>query len=390
MASKMKSIMAPRNHRRNPSEIRGPSPTKNENTNPHTPLVPAQEPFLPPDHPFARQHLRELSKPRDNVRSSPKKSIEVYEDDNRSFGLHKKSKSSVSLKSLIGNDKVKAPKAMSPEKPEDKKLKKSKSSTSLSALLSRPKSSKGSKTGDVRVTKDKENQSPPTTADIAPPPIWAQFSSQSIESFSGPTKIPLNDADGLVDKIALYTPQEYSPSKQRNFGDHEQPTLSRGIETRARPKSALLPSSPSSTSFTETLSRLRKRSHDKWQSRAPSDDHQPQSTEQKSRKSSAERKMCRRTSAEQERKSEDSSELTKNKAKRGSRVMAAVAAFNDRSQEAVKQPAPTSKSPEAPLDPAAIDYAFEELLVRPYSIYGKRAKWKNRTRGIYPRMCETR
>jgi len=403
MTSRLKSVITSRNHRRHPSEIKNLSPTRNENTDPRKPAVPTKDIFLPSDHPHAQQHLRDPPKISDNVRPSPKKSIEVYEDDNRSYGLHKKSKSSVSLKSLMGNDKDKKlktsspekmenkkPKTSSPEKMENKKPKKSKSSTSLSALLSRPKSSKGPKTDDTYESKDKENQTPPTTGDIAPPPIWAQFASERHESFGGPTKIPLNDTDGLTDEMALYTPQDYSPSKQRNFGDYERPTLSRGIDRRPRPKSAVLPSAPSNRSFTETISRLRQRSGDKGQKRLPSDDLQAQSTKQESRRSSDERKVVgSRTDAEQVR-SEDSFDQNRTRAKGGSRVMAAVAAFNDRSQEPAQQLALASKSPEPPLNPAAINNAFEELLVRYRSACETMAKCTNRTQGIYPRMCETR
>jgi hypothetical protein len=390
MTSRLKSVITSRNHRRHPSEIKNLSPTRNENMDPRKPAVPFKDIFLPSDNPHAQQKLRDSPKTSDNVRPSPKKSIEVYEDDNRTYGLHKKSKSSVSLKSLMGNDKDKKLKTSSPEKMENKKPKKSKSSTSLSALLSRPKSSKGPKTDDSHEPKDKENQTPPTTENIAPPPIWALFASERDESFGGPTKIPLNDTDGLTDEMALYTPQDYSPSKQRNFGDYERPTLSRGIDRRPRPKSAVLPSAPSNRSFTETLSRLRQRSGDKGQKRLPSDDLQAQSRKQESRRSSDERNIAgSRIDAEQV-KSEDLSEQDRTRAKGGSRVMAAVAAFNDRSQEPAKQSGPVSKSPEPPLDPAAINNAFEELLVRYRSVCETMAKCTNRTQGTYPRMCEIR
>lgn len=360
MASRLKSIVGPRNHRRNPSEVKVPSPKKKENTRPASMIVSGQTSFLPPDHPHAFQQQSEPPKPRDNVRSSPTKPVKVYEDDDRGFGLHKRTKSAVSLKSLIGNDKVKAPKAASPEKQLGKKPKKSKSSTSLSALLSRPKSSKSSKDESSDQPKDKENQTPPNTDHMAPPPIWAQFSSQPSQDHGVPTNVPLNDADDLAHEVALYTPQEYSPSKQRNFGDYERPTLSRGLETRSRPKSAILPSAPSTASFTETLSKLRKRSHDKGQ---PPEDQPHLSTRTENRWSSGERKLfSRRTSAEQQRQSEDSLEQDSMKHKQSSRVMAAVAAYNDKSQSDIR-PLSALKTQEPPLDPAAINNAFEELLV---------------------------
>lgn len=390
MTSRLKSVMASRNHRRHPSEIKNLSPTKIENIDPKKPAVPMKNILLPSDHPHGQHLLQESPKINDNVHPSPKKSIEVYEDDIRIYGLHKKSKSSVSLKSLIGNDKDKELKRVSPEKKDNKKPKKSKSSTSLSALLSRPKSSKGPKTDNSHESKDKENQTPPTTGEIAPRPIWAQFASERDESFGSPTKIPLNDIDDLTDEMALYTPQDYSPSKQRNFGDCERPTLSRGIDRRPRPKSAVLPSAPSNRSFTETISRLRQGSGDKGQKRLPSDDLQAQYTQQESRRPSDERKVVGSQIDAEQVKCEDSLEQTWTRAKGGSRVMAAVAAFNDRSQEPAQQLATVSKSPGPPLDPAAINNAFEELLVRKQSACETTAKCANRTQGTSLKTCEIR
>ena len=356
--------MGPSNHRQSRSEIRTSSPAKKENIKPQQPLKPGQDPFLPPDHPHTRQHLRESNRLRDNARSPPKKPIEVYEDDSRNPRLHKRTKSSVSLKSLIGNDKIKTPKPASPEKQTGKKPVKSKSSTSLSALMSRPKSSKGSNAANLDEPKDKENHTPPRTGDIAPPPIWAQFSSQPMEGF-GALKIPPNDVDHLADDMALYTPQVYSPSKQRNFGDYERPTLSRGMDRKPRPKSAALPSASSNTSFTGTLSRLRKRSEEKEKDQQPFNSQQSRNSKQESRTASTERKLFGRgINAEQERTGEEVNEPDHDKASGGSRVMAAVAVFNDKARGLSKQPLPTSKTSETPLDRIAINHAFEELLVR--------------------------
>ena len=364
MTSRLKSVMAPRNHRRNLSENRTTSPTRKENLNPQILVGPGQDLFLPPDHPHAQHHVQDSSKVQGNSRSSPKKSIEVYEDNGKSPGLHTKTKSSVSLKSLIGTDVLKTPKPGSTEKQERRKPVKSKSSTSLSALLSRPKSSKGSSVDGANEPKDKENQTPPTTGDFAPPPIWAQFSTRPIEGFHGLTKVPLNDMNNVAEEVKLYTPQEYSPSKQRNFGDYERPTLSRGIAKQARQEPAALPHSSSSTSFLGTMSRLRKRSQDKERNQAPAHDQRARSTRQESRRSSFEKGIfARKISIDRKKKSEDSSELHPTKGGGGSRVMAAVAAYNDISEKPAKNLTPISKVSDAPADPAAINHAFEELLV---------------------------
>ena len=365
MTSRLKSVMAPRNHRRNPSENRTTSPLQKENLKLQMRVGPGQDLFLPPDHPHAQHHVQDSSKFQGNGPSSPKKSIEVYEDDGKSLGLHKKTKSSVSLKSLLGTDVLKSPKPGSTEKQATRKPAKSKSSTSLSALLSRPKSSKGSSADDVDGPKDKENQTPPTTGDFAPPPIWAQFSTRPIEGFDGLMKVPLKDVNSVADEVALYTPQEYSPSKQRNFGGCERPSLSRGIGNKTRQEPAALTHTSSSSSFSGTLSRLRKRSQDKDRNLAPAYDQPARSTRQESRRSSIEKSILgRRTSLDQKKKSGDSSELHP---KGGSRVMAAVAVFNDISEKPANDLTPISKISDAPADPAAINHAFEELLVRCHS-----------------------
>ena len=350
-SSVLKSMISPK---RNAPTDMGPSGMKSENINPTKLTVLGQSPFLPPDHPQARYHLREQNGNTDNIRASPKKSIDIHDDSVKSTGLHKKTKSSVSLKSLMGNEKAKTPKPRPPEKEEVKSMKKSKSSTSLSALLSRPKSSKGYRPEDSSRKKDKENQTPPNSANAAAPPIWAQFATQQILEPTTTTKIPLNDRKNFADEIALYTPQEYSPSKQRNFHDYEQPTLSRQTGRKPRPKSALTPSGPSKTSFAGSVAALRRPSIDKTRQR-PNDDGTD-------RRSSSEMKVSsRRSSLERQ----DIREAAKSEArtnKRESRVMAAVAAFNEKSNEATQER--HREVQEVRLDVKAIENAFESLLVR--------------------------
>lgn len=369
--SRLKAIMAPRNHRRNPSDgtsISPPKlPTKKENTDPNlTGNTPLQY-CLPLDHPHGGQHLREESRNRDNMRNSPQKPIEVYEDDSKSFGLHKRTKSSVSLKSLIGNEKVKGRKPSSPEKQDGKKPKKSKSSTSLSAILSKAKSSKDLPLDGESEPKDKENRTPPSTGSVAPPPIWAQFASQPLDACGNYTKVPLNDARSIADDIALYTAPQYSPSKGRNFMDYGTPTLARKAESKPRPMSALLPSSTSKTSFSDTLSGLRKRGQDNSQSRPTSDNSQSGNYVESRRLSSDKRRYAQRASTEQQRKSEEADASTA-VVKGASRVMAVVAAFNGKSQNTVTSLEVTTKPQEPPLDAKAIDTAFESLLVSPHHL----------------------
>ena len=253
-------------------------------------------------------------------------------------------KSSKSLKSLLDRDKKKSRK-QSDADIEDHKLKKSKSSTSLSAIFSRPGSSKGIRDEELREQKGKENRTPPET------PIWAQFATtQDHSEISKDIKVPLNDNPQIQNEIALYTPHHYSPRKQRIFPENERPTLSRRIPGKARPKSDCL-SGTTQTSFAETISGLRR-------SRQSKEETRPESN--LSRKSLSNDENAKLGSREERHQPQcEVSALTVGK--RGSRVLAAVAAFNEKSKELPKEPT-TELTPQK-LDPQAIECAFESLLV---------------------------
>lgn len=200
-------------------------------------------PFLPNDHP----HTRALGELQQNHQSqpplSPKKSREgkrptTSEEPPKS--LHKKTLSTISLKSLAGKDSEKTSKS----KDKSSKPKKTKSSTNLASLLSRPKSSKNLKRQaeeeEARAQKNKENEAPSDnpSANKRPPPIYAQFSSEYF------AKQPLG-GKFLEDEIDLYTPKDQTGDGQRNFYhvDGSQPSLTRRDERPQRPKSTYLPSS---------------------------------------------------------------------------------------------------------------------------------------------------
>jgi hypothetical protein len=213
--------------------------------------------FLPDDHPHSTP-LGELQQNQQSQPSSPKKS----RDDGRpntgggkAKSLHKKTLSTISLKSLAGRDVEKESRS---KEEKTKKPKKTKSSTNLATLLSRPRSTKNLQKAaaeeELRAQKDKENQTPPgslTTESTSRPPIYAQFSSEYF------TTQPLG-GKFLEDEIDLYTPQQYSPGKQRNFfeGPGIQPTLGRRDEDN-RPKSTYLPSSYSVKDISRNNSTIR-------------------------------------------------------------------------------------------------------------------------------------
>ena len=302
--------------------------------------------MLPPDHPHRRQYLREMNDNQRHVRHSPSKSLDASVDDSNDVGLGKRIRSSKTFKSILEREKKLAKQEREHEKG-DQKVKKSKSSTSLSARFLRPGSSKGREDQNAMAQKDKENQTPPET------PIWAQFmTDQNVVEASSTTKVPLNDRRDLKAEVDLYTPRHYSPSKQRNFGERERPTLSRRCQDKSRPKSECL-SSTAQTPFSDTVAGMRRPSQSKAGARSNIVPSMDSST---FHQTAAQKPVYERTQAKA-----NPPALTVGK--RGSRVMAAVAAFNGKSKDLPKAPA-YEPSPEE-LDPKAIEYAFESLLVSP-------------------------
>lgn len=294
-------------------------------------------PFLPHDHP----HYRALGELQQNQQSqppasSPKKSRDGKRPNTMEDGskpLHKKTLSSISLRALAGKDTDKISKA------KESKPKKTKSSTNLATLLSRPKSSRNLRKQaeeEARQQKDKENRSPLSSSPAGttrPPPIYAQFSSEYF------TKQPLG-GKFLEDEIDLYTPENYSPGKQRNFyeGPGHHPSLARRDEDSQRPKSTYLPSSFSLQDISRRVSSGSRNS-----------------SELMRRVSGSKRPSFERKTTETSVKSEKSE---KTGANRGKRVIAAVASFGTKGQ----------KLPEADSGPILedknVDREFEAMLDR--------------------------
>ncbi|KAL8932089.1 MAG: hypothetical protein Q9216_006966, partial [Gyalolechia sp. 2 TL-2023] len=326
----------------------------NAYTNPSTASL--HSPILPNDHPHASKSLKDHNAGRENVRNPLHNPVNIYEDGGRRPGVHKKNKSSVSLKSLIGTDKGKPPKASLQRSEDAVVLKRPKSSTGLSALLSRSKTPKGPKSDCKSPVKDKENRTPPQTADIVPPPIWAQFATQKPCEASLTTSVPLNDRVNFEREATLYTPQEYSPSKQRNFNDYR-PTLTQKTDKKLRPRSEVIGSTEASNSNAETLSKVQKglvngespvkERHQEVHAQGGNGSPKKEKTDQNIIKGSngADRDDC-------------STALIK--AKRGSRVMAAVAALNASPADA--RDMSMKDSSVQIMDVNAIESEFETLL----------------------------
>lgn len=299
--------------------------------------------ILPPGH----LHSRALGEIQQNQQKSPEEpqSPRKIKDGERSKSrgdgfkyLHKKTLSSISLRSLSGKDSENKQKEEKGRKP-----KKAKSSTNLAALLTRSRSSKSLRKAaaeaELASPKDKENQSPyglRTAESPSRPPIYAQFSSQhfAIQPLGGRF---------LEDEVDVYTPTDYSSDKQFPFYDEEgfPPTLDR--REGSRPNSLSIPSSyivqefsrPSSSSGSAGLQGTR-----------PS------------------RSLTRQSYQRQVTACEPKSEqkVTSNRestlSKRGAKVMAAVASsFNVKSKE-------VDSKPDFSQDIKDIDAEFEAMLDR--------------------------
>ena len=323
----------------------------------YNPIDFGSQQMLPPDHPHMRQHLGENSGNRSHAGVSRKPS-DTSKDTSGAFMESQKTMRSTSSKLGEAKEKTKFSKKKS-EKQEDKPMKKSKSSTSLSALLSRPRSSKGIRVEDADRKNDKENQTPPNSAGMAPPPIWAQFATQGLPGASKSTQIPLNDRIDVRKEEPPYSPQAYSSSKPRDFFDYQQPTLSRRSATRPRPKSECL-SSPAAGTESETVKDIREPMLDRDQAGMAYDTSQAANngiTHDAS--STRDANSGQKPSMARRKINSESGNPVSNTAKRGSRVMAAVAALNGKSREPVHEPLQCCE-----LDANAIETAFESLLVR--------------------------
>ncbi len=344
-SSVLKSIM-PRNHQRNPS-AKAIDTGWNEDYGGSNGYVALGNPMLPPEHPNGRQHLREDSGNRSRIPPLPRKSEDMQKENNKGYGENRKIANSTSFMTFKDKEKVRGSKQKS-EKQEEKQMKKSKSSTSLAAFLSRPRSKSIKAEEGCQQIEDKNER--PSRSAGPPPPIWAQFATQGLEK-SSTTKVPLNDCFAAEEEMARYTPKDYSPSKQRNFKEVQQPTLSRRREPKPRPKSECLTQGPTSASFAETVSGLRRSSREKGAANKSSQRWQ----------ATQERNSSQRPSTDHPTAGDVSSHLGPSVVSQESRVKAAVAAFDSKSKDLPREPTQISLNSE--LDACAIENAFESLLV---------------------------
>ncbi|TGO81619.1 hypothetical protein BPOR_1081g00040 [Botrytis porri] len=297
-------------------------------------------------------------------------------------GLHKKTMSVLSLKSLAGPAKEPTKETSIRDKPSTKP-KKTKSSTSLVGLLTRPRSSKNLKL-DVelaqRDSKDKENQTPVVSSPVpesaarpSRPPIYSQFSSDMF------TKQPLG-GKFLEDHIDLQTTENHSPTKQRSFynGQSSQPSLASREGVSIRPHSTYLPSSFSIQDIHRNISgESKNRCSVDIPRRQVSTEKKP-SLEYRTSMDLRPRPSFQRSSTETSVASIKTSNST-----RGSRVMAAVSNFTAKARGdsgvyvPVQTPTSTTFGPDRPLNDRDIDTEFEAMLDRRNIPEHQRGKMRN-------------
>ncbi|APA07906.1 hypothetical protein SS1G_00479 [Sclerotinia sclerotiorum 1980 UF-70] len=372
-------------HKRNPSEGSALSPT----TSPNDVFV-ASPAFEDMPSPTDYTHHRALADIQRNQQTSS--ILAPYTTSQQEGlrpktgiggkGLHKKTLSAMSLKSLASPvkdyNKGTSIREKSPTKP-----KKTKSSTSLVGLLTRPRSSKNLKL-DVelaqRNSKDKENQTPelsspvPESTTRSPrPPIYSQFSSDMF------TKQPLG-GKFLEDQIDLYTPENYSPSKQRNFynGPNTQPSLTNREGGSSRPHSTYLPSSFSIQDIQRKMSGENKNRCSVDIPRRQVSNEKKQSFDFRTSMDLRPRPSFQRSSTETSVASVKTSSST-----RGSRVMAAVSNFTAKARgdsggyTPAQTPTSANFGPDRPLHDRDIDAEFEAMLDRRNIPEHQRGKMRN-------------
>lgn len=290
-----------------------------------------QVPLLPPDHPHTTK-TQPLGERNGNVQSppaSPRRRERKAQDP----------------------EERKARSRSKPRKENDTKPsgspKKSKSSTSLSAMFS--KMNRSSKDLSQVTSKDKENATPPSSAtESSETPTWAQDSS---EERGRPSTRDGTSSHDLLNEIERYTPSEYSPSKQQDYnGSLEQPALRPTL--CSRPQSAYVQGSDGVLDAIGRRVSGPRKSEDSGRRRGGESERRV-SVERPAffKRASTDRKVSG-SSAEQAAPAKEKITV----AKRGARVMAAVAAFQGKAKEA------QGAKEEPRLDSKAVDSQFEAVL----------------------------
>ncbi|EER39754.1 conserved hypothetical protein [Histoplasma capsulatum H143] len=271
--SGLRSIFPSKAHKRNHSA--GSALIGNALPNDHTSMPP---PMLPLDHPhsYTQWPLSEVS--HNGHQPSNARLRNKSSEANSDYSLHKKTKSSVSLRSLM-KDFTTPNKTPSPEiTVREKKAKKTKSSTSLSAIFRRSQRGRRDNTSNKQ-QKDKENMNPPHSPTVEISPLYSHFGSTSQQQVQGGNRYLPERGRTLDEEMSLYTPRGYSPSKQRNFHGHQLPFLTKRSDTKPRPKSEfVLPTSSSMKDMLASVQRSGASNEQQWQKAGDSRANHDQNT----------------------------------------------------------------------------------------------------------------
>lgn len=355
-ATAIKSFISSKGHKKSPSEdLKLPLMQVKQSSTPYNPFAAPSSAILPPDHPHSGLAvLKEI----DNTNTPPLPKSEGKPGGQDQKGLHQRTKSTISLRDLVNSSDGKALETFNEtassclnNSNEDQKKSvkgvKSKSSVNLAAVFLKTRVGKFHENLEAP-QKDKENTTPPSSAGhAAHSPIWAEFTTQASLEQTTTTKVPLYDCHTVAEEIALYMPQDYSPSNQRNFHDFAKPTLSR----KERPKSDGLAISKSATNLMEALSR--RKGNESSKNRKSSHEKREQRVGSSGSDSSGQIHIF---SAPKLKSSSSNGNVSPRK--KGSKVMAAVTMFDRKARQAEM---------ETSLDPKRIDAEFEAVLVRFYS-----------------------
>jgi hypothetical protein len=247
----------------------------------------------------------------------------------------------------------------SPTKTDSSRMKKSKSSTSISAMFGKMNRSSRDLSYAPKAQAQphgKENTTPPDSAtEPVDTPIWAQFASPDPKRSedSQPTR-------SVQDEIDRYTPQDYSPGKQRNFNGtttiRQEPSLRPAA--KQRPHSTII---VPTDGFMGALSRKVSSARSSMEAKRSEDSARRISREEMRNYAGERPPLAHRHSERTERHVSGSSteqapvKEKLNIIKRGARVMAAVAALQGNAKG-------TTSKEEVVLDPKTVDREFEAVL----------------------------
>lgn len=254
--------------------------------------------------------------------------------------MHKKTRSAVSLKSLMGGGRNadNASISSSDDTQEDRKPKKTKSSTNLGALLKK-RSRKDLKEPLSPEKAEKENK-PAAVYEPLRSPIWEQFSSQPVEDPFGRAQSPEKRNRTIAQEIDLYTPRDrpgFTDVQSSNLADYIEPVLEKPpqrpfLEHKSSRSSLFKEEGMEDESPTSPFYKPEEKPKSYFENHRPNMGSRPASTDQP---------------------------LEMNP-KRSSRVMTAFNALTSRTKDGPQQT--TQPEPKTPLSPQEIDAAFENVL----------------------------